>query len=74
MTPENFCYWLQGYFEIGKEDSLTEQQIEEIKRHLKLVFLELTPYVTMNYSNGAHISKEMLDKLKTYRTQPTFTC
>lgn len=45
MSPENFCYWLQGYFEIGKEETLTKEQVEEIKNHLHLVFLKLTPTV-----------------------------
>lgn len=39
MKAVEFCYWLQGYFEIhGREDSLTEEQVSMIKRHLALVF------------------------------------
>lgn len=38
MTPENFCYWLQGLIEIGNPESLDKQQLEMIERHLKLVF------------------------------------
>ncbi len=38
MTPENFCYWLQGYFEISESKELTEEQINIIKSHLELVF------------------------------------
>lgn len=49
MSPENFAYWLQGYFEIGKSDELTKEQVEEIKNHLKLVFVKLTPEVKINY-------------------------
>lgn len=41
MTPENFCYWLRGYFELGN-DELTSEQIEIIKQHLDLV---LTPII-----------------------------
>lgn len=46
MTPENFVYWLQGYFEIsahnGAINSLNDQQVEEIKNHLKLVLQKVT--------------------------------
>ena len=44
MTPENFCYWLQGYIELTSgEGDLTEQQVQMIKDHLKLVFKKETP-------------------------------
>jgi len=49
MTPENFCYWLQGYFEIngGKGETnkyeLTRSQVNMIQEHLKLVFHKVTP-------------------------------
>jgi len=38
MTPEHFCYWLQGYFELCEEDNLTKEQIKMIREHLNLVF------------------------------------
>lgn len=38
MTPENFCYWLRGFFELTNTRVLSEYQIEEIKNHLNLVF------------------------------------
>jgi len=37
MTPRDFCYWLQGCFELGGKD-LNNKQIEIIASHLKLVF------------------------------------
>lgn len=44
MTPEQFCYWLQGYVEIT-ENSPTPTKSEWliIKDHLKLVFKKVTP-------------------------------
>jgi hypothetical protein len=45
MTPENFTYWLKGYFEISKSRELSPEQVEEIKNHLDLVFEKVTPYV-----------------------------
>lgn len=47
MTPENFCYWLRGYFEIHGNrpckdpDSrwdLNDSQIDMINKHLESVF------------------------------------
>jgi hypothetical protein len=44
MTSRDFCYWLQGYFEISRankepgEVELDATQTEMIERHLALVF------------------------------------
>lgn len=43
MTSRDFCYWLQGFFEIHSATSneelvLTPQQVKIIERHLALVF------------------------------------
>lgn len=45
MTSRDFCYWLQGFFEIGRAHepgnhapALTERQAEMIRKHLALVF------------------------------------
>ena len=38
MTSRDFCYWLQGYFEVGEPSNLTEDQLTCVKRHLNLVF------------------------------------
>lgn len=43
MSPENFIYWLQGYFEISGNKKLNESQVQIIKDHLKLVFDKQTP-------------------------------
>jgi len=50
MTSRDFAFWLQGYFEIGFNDtpvqdrSLTSSQIEMIQKHLSLVFIhEIDP-------------------------------
>lgn len=40
MTPENFCYWLQGHFELGGNS--TPESINVIKEHLNLVFKKET--------------------------------
>lgn len=40
MGSRDFCYWLQGFFEIGgvPDEGLTRDQAEMIRRHLALVF------------------------------------
>lgn len=43
MTSRDFCYWLQGYFEINgaepiDDGGLSQPQVGMIKRHLALVF------------------------------------
>jgi len=40
MKSRDFCYWLQGFFEISntKIEELNEEQLSMIKEHLKLVF------------------------------------
>lgn len=42
MKSSEFCYWLQGYIEIGHDQmhqmGLNYEQTEIIKKHLSLVF------------------------------------
>jgi hypothetical protein len=38
MTSRDFCFWLQGVFEIGGVKSLDERQTEAVRRHLDMVF------------------------------------
>jgi len=42
MTPENFCYWLQGYIEIADPQTIKEESLSVIKNHLDLVFHKVT--------------------------------
>ncbi len=38
MHPKDFCYWLQGMFELSDPKLLDAKQTDLIKRHLALVF------------------------------------
>lgn len=39
MTSRDFCYWLQGYFELNGTDAMiTSEQASCIRKHLALVF------------------------------------
>lgn len=40
MQSRDFCYWLQGFFEIhGGDVVLTPPQVDIIKNHLNMVFV-----------------------------------
>lgn len=39
MTAAEFCYWLQGVFEVGDVKSLDERQTDLIRRHLDMAFV-----------------------------------
>lgn len=39
MKATEFCYWLQGLFELSNTKSLDEYQTDLIRRHLQLVFI-----------------------------------
>ena len=38
MNTIDFCFWLQGFFEISGKSEITPDQAEIIKNHLNLVF------------------------------------
>lgn len=38
MTSRDFCYWLQGYFELATDPDLKIHQIVTVKQHLAMVF------------------------------------
>jgi len=38
MKTVEFCYWLQGVFEMSEVSSLDEKQTATLKRHLDMVF------------------------------------
>lgn len=42
MTPEQFAYWLQGFFEMTETDVLSTKQVMMIREHLQLVFKKVT--------------------------------
>lgn len=44
MNSRDFCYWLQGLFEVAEPKTLNEKQVDLIKRHLNMVFIhEIDP-------------------------------
>ena len=65
MTSRDFCYWLQGYFEMADVDynqkpklELNPSQVEMLRNHLKMVFAhEIDP------SHGSKDLQASLSKL-----------
>jgi len=45
MTSRDFCYWLQGFFELSGDDLyIGDREADLIKRHLNMVFIhEIDP-------------------------------
>lgn len=44
MKSVEFCYWLQGLFELAKPENLTPDQTALVKKHLDMVFIhEIDP-------------------------------
>jgi hypothetical protein len=66
MTSRDFCYWLQGFLEISKPESLTKEQLHVIHKHLSLVFVhEIDP------SFGDEQKQSLLNKIhKEEQLQP----
>lgn len=44
MTSRDFCFWLQGFFELHNPQELSPRETTLIKQHLNLVFVhEIDP-------------------------------
>ncbi len=58
MTSRDFCYWLQGIFEVGDVKELNASQIAIVRAHLSMVFVhEIDP------SMGDQKHQELLTEL-----------
>lgn len=59
MKATEFCYWLQGLFELGKPLALDAEQTALVKSHLDMVFLhEIDPSYPAKQQaalNAAHL-------------------
>lgn len=58
MKASEFCYWLQGYFELAQTNHVTRDQVDVIKRHLALVFVhDLDPAQVADKLQAIHDGK-----------------
>ena len=70
MTSRDFCYWLQGFFEISESSAnpsviLGGDQVSTIKKHLALVFAhEIDP------SQGDEAHQAILNEIHNPTTSP----
>jgi len=49
LSPDNFAFWLQGFFELSGATTLNEQQVQVVKEHLALVMTKTTPSTVQPY-------------------------
>ena len=69
MTSRDFCYWLQGCFEITGSSQLDERQVQIIKNHLNMVFVhEIDP------SMGDESHQEKLNAIHNGDNKLTLRC
>jgi len=68
MSPEQFTFWLNGFFEISDTNNLSEKQVQIIRDHLNLVFNKVTPKSskTSNYLLNDSIMKPSNSKPDIY--------
>lgn len=58
MTSRDFCFWLQGHFELAQPVKIDAATTEMIRRHLNLVFVhEIDP------SMGDEAHNKLLDEV-----------
>lgn len=51
MNEKEFCYWLQGFFEMTNPEELTPEQVKMIRQHLCLVFDNKSSEITFTPDN-----------------------
>ena len=57
MESVNFCYWLQGFFEIANPSEITAEQTEMIKNHLNLVFFhDIDPKASKDEKSASKVN------------------
>lgn len=63
MKSVEFCYWLQGLFEVGEPKELNEKQTDLIRKHLNMVFIHEIdasyPADQQDKLNAAHGNKPL---------------
>lgn len=67
MTPEQFCYWMQGFAELNVERP-TAEQWKSMREHLGTVFHKVTPPVP----DGKKLAEELVNKM--WGAPPIVTC
>ncbi len=58
MKTENFCFWLQGYFELANPSIIDAKGVELIKKHLAMVFIH-----DIDPSEGNKVMQDVLNEI-----------
>lgn len=70
MTSRDFCYWLQGYFEVSQCETLDTTKVQMIKRHLALVFKhEIDPSI-----GGNAVELQSIHDGSSFPSAPVYRC
>jgi len=76
MTPENFCYWLQGWFELNRtidhREGISKEGLKVIEEHLQLVFMKVTSEPEIKPINVEEW-KKLFEEYKKNSTYPNWT-
>ena len=66
MKSVEFCYWLQGVFEVAEPVTLNEKQTALVKQHLNMVFVHeidaIYPDSQQKKLDDAHAGKHPFHK------------
>lgn len=66
MTSRDYCFWLQGWFELNNPTTINAAQTELMKQHLNLVFKhEIDP----SMGNQAH--QDVLNEIHNQNIWPS---
>lgn len=69
MNSIDFCFWLQGFFELSECTSVSEKQLKLIKNHLNLAFVhEIDPL----RESETDVTKEQLHAVHATGSHSTF--
>lgn len=61
MKSRDFCFWLQGFFELTDSDEPTPEQVRNIRKHLQLVFIhEIDPSMPNPKLDAVHNVNDIL--------------
>ena len=62
MKSRDFCYWLQGLFELQNPKVLDEKQTDLIRAHLHMVFIhEIDPSFPQNQQEQLNMAHNLSD-------------
>tara|TARA_Y100001951_G_C11262621_1_gene253470 strand:+ start:156 stop:383 length:228 start_codon:yes stop_codon:yes gene_type:complete len=75
MNAIDFCFWLQGYFELAGDSELSAGQAKKVKEHLDLVFVrEIDPLRESQTTTPAKVLNETHTPLRPSGNDPIMRC